>query len=79
MVDGQKTSYMYATCLVGTIIYPSKGANVCIHFITSFKPSNNKGCHDVFLFRNQILKLNSNTHRLSKLMQTQIIIKFMVV
>jgi hypothetical protein len=45
---------MYATCLVGIIIYPSNG---CIHFITSFKPSNNKGCHDVFLFLDQMLKL----------------------
>jgi hypothetical protein len=53
---------MYATCLVGTIIYPSKGANVSIHFITSFKPSNNKGCHDVLLFRNHILKLKIQIH-----------------
>ncbi len=32
---------MYAICLLEIVIYASKGANGCIIFITSFKPSKN--------------------------------------
>jgi hypothetical protein len=45
-----KTSSPYVTCLARTIIYPSKGANGYIPFITLFKHLKNGSCYVFLLF-----------------------------
>jgi hypothetical protein len=50
------TLYLHVICLVGIVIYPSKGVDSCIPFTTAFKPLKNGGYHAFFLFY-QALKL----------------------